>query len=191
MGRYLGDPIREPLELIVAALIYLNRGLQAFSDETIHERVRGPGPPLGPILARDARDLLAADLDREEMLGRMNLASAALRLPVAVLETIDANPTAAEEFDGLIDCDNWFWNDKAVQGRLPSLACCPEPLNAPSALAVVMLIRQDFGHGEKPKGTKGKSSRERCLNKTYRCRRVEAEQCLIGWALEKLQAAPK
>ena len=81
------DPARQPFELIISAMIYQRRALQAFDDERLHGLHRGSPAALDQILCREASALLETDLDSEEMVGQMHLSSAALRLPTAVYET--------------------------------------------------------------------------------------------------------
>ena len=49
-----------------------------------------------------------------------------------------------------------------------------------------MLIRNDFGHGEAPRGIQQGSGRQQLLDSLYRCRLFQAEQLLTSWILKKL-----
>lgn len=180
------EPIREPFELILAALIYHGKALSVFTEEQLHELVRKTPTPLSPILARNFKDLTAPDIEKEDMLGRMHLASAALRLPVAVLETIDANNSAEEDFQGLINKETEYWNEGKV--RKNWVGDCCGPISPRQALAVLLPLRNDLVHGEISKGQRRKNDpREKQLDDTHRCRVVNAQQELISWCLDKLK----
>ena len=131
--------------------------------------------------------MIDADLDHQEMVGQMHLASAALRLPSAIYEInrIASDPSLREFADETTE----YWREAALISQCIRLGCCSsgKSLGIRSALGAVVLIRNDFGHGEAPRGAqKVDSPRQERLNELYRCRLFEAQQRLISWALERL-----
>lgn len=56
---------------------------------------------------------------------------------------------------------------------------------APSQIVLMMLFRDEFSHGEEGSG-KGhwRRDRETTMTELHRCRVVEAQQMLVGWAFD-------
>jgi hypothetical protein len=81
------EAAREPLQLLIGALVYHRKALKGFSDSTLHETVRQDPALVIGLFSGDAATLTAA----LPAIGGMHLASAALRIPTAVLEVIDAD----------------------------------------------------------------------------------------------------
>jgi hypothetical protein len=181
------DPIREPLQLLVGALIYHRRALLGLDNTTLHEQTRYPTTDhLARTLELTPADFGAA-FDNSFMAATMHLASAAFRLPVAIYQANRLNPTTPTDFSPtLSNPEENFWIASAVQGHLPKPACCRQALTPLSALSVVMLVRQDFAHGEEAESSKRTRTRSEKLTQMARCRLVLAEQRLIEWALNKL-----
>jgi hypothetical protein len=128
----------------------------------------------------------------------MDLASAAVRLPVAVLEIVEALEAGAqssEPFGCLVARDTGYWREQELSKSVSTttLTCCGDgiSLDLESSLGVVMLVRNGFGHGEKDKRStsKRRTDREDRLNRTFRCRLIEAEQVLSEWILSKMSQA--
>jgi hypothetical protein len=60
--------------------------------------------------------------------------------------------------------------------------CAGRPLTYSESLVLLLLFREDFGHGEEGRGT-GSAKRE---YSTHRCRAFEAQRRLIEWGLNAL-----
>ena len=84
----------EPLQLMVGALIYHRMALEAFCDATLHDPVRQDPASLKDLLSLPGAALLEPATAKRAVMGGVHLASASLRLPTAILETIDARPKA-------------------------------------------------------------------------------------------------
>lgn len=213
--------VREPFQLLVASLYLQRRALDSFlACGEIHKAIRGVGNTAKPrdVLAIPP-DALVHCGDLPQVFGQVNLASASLRLPVAVLEAIEANSAIKPSFDAKallkyqrnaprttapIDfergtCANYL-------EEVGDLGCCSR--GAPSlAQAVTALLahRDDYGHGEvgrpfklpapPPETATGMDAwilgREACLNNLYRCKLVQAQHILIATALTGLERAPR
>lgn len=190
-GPPVTDAEREALELIRAAIVYARDGLHCFPDNRLHKlwrplRKKLPPPEFGSRLGVP-----------RAALAQMHLASAGFRLPVALQKTIEAHPPAAKSFGdlwgrgpkGLLD-----WRRPKMWSGFPNvkaLACCRSgPLGSTDdeklqhAITIVMVLRDDFGHGEEGDPSLGDYMRDRegVLNRLYTCRIVEAQTVLVAWA---------
>ncbi len=193
------DAAREPLQLMVGALVCHRKALEGFTDATLHESVPQDPALLKELLSLSGTALLEPAADRRPVVAGIHLASAALRLATAVLETIDARPAAREPFGRLLreeggrpydwsrgKCSDHF-DDPAIRQH-----CDGAPLNLATALVLLLLFREDFGHGEEGRGP-GTGKRERWIKErsvrmreTQRCRVFQAQRDLIRWGLEEL-----
>jgi hypothetical protein len=198
------EPSREPLQLMVGALVYHRRALRGFSETTLHESVRQEFSGTTDLLSISEIDLLDAGTDALPALGGIHLASGALRLPAAILETIEARPRARVHFEGLygeMQKDGSFdWGRGECSSLFGSRAfqthCEDSPIDLHAALVLLLLFREDFGHGEEGKGATGApaSGRRRWIEKRKsaldgisRCRVFEAQRLLIKWGLTTLE----
>src|SRR5262245_7900098 len=131
------------------------------------------------------------------VMGGVHLASASLRLPTAILETIDARPGARSAFQGLCLYDKddrpYDWDRKGCSKLFDDRAigehCNGFAPTLPAALVLLLLFREDFGHGEEGKGKEGRwvTERKAKLDQVRRCRAFEAQRILIEWGLEALE----
>jgi hypothetical protein len=172
---------REPLQLLLGALLYQRWALAGFEEDTFHAPIRRN--PAG----REIQDLAVGSgdplSDRHHVGATLHLASASIRFPAAIFKLVEF------DFAGLCGTD---WNRDAAGKLLPTLRSLGDckwgnPLTPPLAIAVVLLFRDEFGHGEE--GTGGgvwRREREQTVDSLYRCRVVEAQQTLARWAFDRL-----
>ena len=184
-----GRRTREPLELTIAALVYHERALWALDEDEVHDRVRGTLAPIRPVIELGDRGQIVGCHSATQMLARIDLASAAFRLPLAALKTCQARPSSSSELVGNIDPKTKDWKrGDLVTSAMFGKKCCDPTGGALAALAIVMLVRDDFGHGEAGmRSPRWRQVRRKLLNNTRRCRLIVAEQQLIGWCLERLR----
>jgi hypothetical protein len=191
---------REPLQLLIGALVYHRKALDGFSDSLLHDRVR-QDPTLMDALLSEREAALS---DAHSIIGGMHLASAALRIPTAVLETIDARLSTGTSFDEFLRSENgrpYDWNRGKCSELFenPSLSdhCSGTSLTCGESLVILLLFREDFAHGEegrvegrRPGNTKREywiKTRQERLDSIYRCRALEAQRLLIEWGLKTLR----
>ena len=191
-----GCPIEEPFDLTIASLLYQRTALASFHPDQLHKLIREDRA--ASIMDCSLSSFLELGANRPEFVGRMDLASAAVRLPVAVLEIVEALEAGAqssEPFGCLVARDTGYWREQELSksASTTTLTCCGDgiSLDLESSLDVVMLVRNGFGHGEKDKRStsRRRTDREDRLNRTFRCRLIEAEQVLSEWILSKMSQA--
>jgi hypothetical protein len=206
-GGWSDEREREAHQLLQAAVLYQAHCFAHFGA-VVHEKWRLPplGPRVGAYAGDDDELPFGLFLRPNETIGQMHLASAAMRLPVAMERTIAAKPKAARPFTGMPA----LWNGSAwLRGTLKDLFpavrllghCADRPLGATReerlgrSIAIVMVLRDDFGHGEigDPATVKAGQDtkdyvryRNDVLNDLYTCRIVEAQQELVRWATDCL-----
>jgi hypothetical protein len=196
------EPSREPLQLMVGALVYHRKALQSFSDEALHDLARQDPVLTADLLKLTGIGLLSAATDTLPVLGGIHLASGALRLPAAILETMEARPKARAQFGGLYDESDkdgpFDWNRGKCSELFGDRAfrehCEDSAIGLRPALVLLLLFREDFGHGEEGKGASGSSQRrgwiegrKSVLDGIRRCRVFEAQRLLIEWGLTTLE----
>jgi hypothetical protein len=191
---------REALQLVRATVLYQAHSFRHLG-ELLHKRWRLQAPP--PLVDgywnEEVDELPFGLFERPGvMIGQMHLASAAVRLPVALQKTIEAYPDSEQTFDGMWDRVGGDWcrkRIKAVFATLKRLDHCltkqlgmAEQERLQHALAIVMVIRDDFGHGEVGRGGPGsyKAQRKAVVDSLHTCRIVEAQQLLTAWTIERL-----
>ena len=187
----------EPLQLMVGALIYHRMALEAFCDATLHDPVRQDPASLKDLLSLPGAALLEPATAKRAVMGGVHLASASLRLPTAILETMDARPKARAAFDGLCRDDSqgrpydWKRGECADVFDDPAIGahCDGSALTLPASLVRLLLFREDFGHGEEGRGRMDRwvTEREGKFDEVRRCRAFEAQRLLISWALNALE----
>ncbi len=187
----------EPLQLLVGSLLYQRKALESFSDATLHEPVRQDPALLSGLLALPGDALVERATEKLAVMGGIHLASASLRLPTAILETIDARPRARITFQGLCSDDKggrpYDWARKGCSKLFDDPAigehCDGSALTLPAALVLLLLFREDFGHGEEGRGKEGRwvTERKSKLDQVRRCRTFEAQRLLIEWGLKALE----
>jgi hypothetical protein len=196
------EPSREPLQLMVGALVYHRKALGSFSDATLHDPVRQDPTLLTDLLSVPGAGLLDAATDARPVIGGIHLASAALRLPTAIFETLDARPAAQGPFAALLRRDpkngpyDWDRGKCSAAFDDPAIGddCGGRALSIQTALILMLLFREDFGHGEEGKGPIGSPGREKWikgrsgrLSEARRCRVFEAQRLLVQWGLSALE----
>jgi hypothetical protein len=156
-----GRGFREALELFCVCLMYQRNALQEYGNEVPHALLRGNSPHLNveknlsgtmdmeaPVFGRFSRP--------ERGRGHAHLASVSFRLPEAVLRTAaitysDISGTWPFEANG-VPAPTFNWSRKAGAdhfSRLKVLGCCQNGrLTHEQAAVIVILHRDDFGHGE-------------------------------------------
>lgn len=190
--KFAGDTnAREAFQLIHAALLYHLTG--SFGHELWRLSVEdqlvltGDRPPFG-LLGRPSGATI----------GRMHLASAAVRLPVMIEKVITLHPRGAAVFGPLWDVTKGQWQHRdsmvALFDDIRSLGHCEEKSlgddiseRLGAAVVIVHLIRDDFGHGELGTGGPYRTARGQVLDTVHLCRVVESQRVLIEWALEELE----
>jgi hypothetical protein len=121
--------VRESFELIESALIYHRNALAMYAPEAggLHRHLRVSTPAAPPSFPWTSKEPLFSEIapiaDVKLKLGNSFIASASLRLPVAVLKAIE---TSISPFGGLLSGDG-YWNLEALGGRfekLKKMGCC-------------------------------------------------------------------
>ena len=202
-----GESEREALQLLEAAVLYHANSLGHFGGDLLHERWRLP-PPLpiaGAYVGQELDELSFGHFyPANERIGQMHLASAAVRLPVALQKTIEARPGEHSTFGDL-----WGvrprqpkrpdWLREKIHKRFTNVKalhhCETRPLGATEeerlqhAITIVMVVRDDFGHGEE--GDSGPETymgdRSGVVDALHTCRLLEAQQLLVSWAIDRLR----
>ena len=199
---------REAHQLLQAAVLYQAHSLPHLGP-FLHEKWRLPPqlPIHGVYAGAEDDDLLPGGFPHpNEMIGQMHLASAAVRLPVALEKTIAVNTKAELPFRIAPE----LWNGSSWRrgglSRLFSAVrdlghCGDGPFGATRderlrrAMVIVIVLRDDFGHGEAgdPGATGNQNTRDYVtyrkdvLDDLHACRIVEAQQDIVGWAIEHLR----
>lgn len=173
---------REALELILAALLYERWALCGFDEGAFHLEIRENPSMTMADLAAGAADPLT---DRHHVGATMHLASASIRVPVALLQL--AKILGREtDFDGLYSKDDWP-RARACRylDEVRNLGHCSPGLTMPLAIVLVLLVRDEFGHGEEGSGVDHwRHDRGTTMSGLHRCRVVEAQQMLARWAFD-------
>jgi hypothetical protein len=190
---------RESFELIEAALIYHRNALAMYTPEDggLHRPLRASTPGAAPSFAWSSKEPLFSEIRKsaDVKLGNSFIASASFRLPVAVLKAIE---TSVAPFARFLNGDG-YWNLDALSTcfkDVKKLGCC-KTTTAPgtsrvtelkNAIAIVLVHRDDFGHGEVGFPHKGsyRTQREEILNSLYVCRILQAQRELSRWVLARL-----
>lgn len=172
---------REGLELILAALLYQRWALGGFDEPGFQLTIRDN--PLTMVqLVDGAADVLT---DRHHVGATMHLASASIRFPVAIQQIIRSLQRASE-FEGLYSHGQEPWPRARACRYLDEvrrLGHCSSGLTLPLAVVVLLLFRDEFGHGEEGNGEDHwRRDREATMTRIHRCRVVEAQQVLARWA---------
>jgi hypothetical protein len=174
---------REALELVLAALLYERWALDRFDEGAFHDRIRD-NPMTMAHLAAGAAD---PSTDRHHVGATMHLASASIRLPAA-LHQVAKILGRGNDFGDLYGPADWQ-RDPACGylDEVRQLGHCSRGLTISLALVLLMLFRDEFGHGEEGSG-KGhwRRDRETTMTGLHRCRVVEAQQMLAQWAFENM-----
>jgi hypothetical protein len=199
-GAWPSERAREAFQLVQAALLYQAHSFPHFGG-LLHHGWRLPPsvPRAGAYWNEDDALPFELFLRPNEAIAQMHLASAAVRLPVALQKTIEAYPGSEAPFGDLWGIPRGRrehdWLRLRIEDRFPhvrNLRCCAEgptlgatePEQFQRALAIIMVVRDDFGYGEEgdPQGSEYERARKRVLDTIYTCRIVEAQALLIGWA---------
>jgi hypothetical protein len=182
---------REPLQLFLGALLYQRWALAGFAQEDFHRQVK-ENPAGGEMADLAARDPLNPF---HHVGATMHLASASMRLPIAVSLVVDIRPATATEFDNLFAAGK---SERWPRGRacrqleaVRQLSHCSPGLTKPLAIVIVLLGRDEFGHGEDGEDSGGgqqhwRRDRLEVMTSLYCCRIVEAQQMLAEWAFGAL-----
>jgi hypothetical protein len=184
--RHAAGGAREGLELLLAALLYQRWALAGLEPRVFHLTTRDNPPLTMAQLVAGAADPLT---DRHHVGATMHLASASIRFPVAIQQII-RTVQRAPEFDGLYSQGQEPWPRARACRYLDEvrrLGHCSSGLTLPLAVVVLLLVRDEFGHGEEGSG-EGHwfRDREATLTGVHRCRLVEAQQMLARWAFDRL-----
>jgi hypothetical protein len=187
---------RESLQLVRAALIYQRNALEMFEEPELHDLLRLPAasvttagdwPPGDDVLF----PALMASPDLR--LGGIFLASASVRLPVAVLKAVELSASPFEEGEIRLLERESEWRRSTISGlfdKIKLLGCCEDgSLTLHEALAIAVVHRDDFGHGELGQpATEGgyKQRREAVLDTVRVCRLLQAQRKVCGWTLDRL-----
>ena len=185
-----GNKIREPLELVGAALTYSYNALQEIPTEILHNTAHG---------ATDYKDwkelgkpTFCENDSNNKLFGLMHLASSSFRIPsglyLAYEQYINQKPQdSLETFVREVKED---WDRKKLKECLidPSVKDCCEVNNlAPKfALSIILAHRDEFGHGEKADGKGWKTKRTECFPKIRICRIIESQLILAKHACKLL-----
>jgi hypothetical protein len=189
-----------------AAALYLAHSLLPLGG-ALHEswRLPPPVPRADPYWNEELDELPFGLFYRPSvMIGQMHLASAAVRLPVALQRMIEAHSGAEASFGELWDvpahdalaAPDWR-RPKMTKSFSTIMAlghCLSSPLGGTEeerlqrAITIVMVVRDDYAHGEEGYGPAGtyKATRKDVVDSLHTCRVVEAQQVLIAWAIERL-----
>jgi hypothetical protein len=169
------ESTREPLQLLVGALIYHGKALKAFGNATLHEPVRQNPAVMRDLLSLPGAALSDPTTEKLEVIGGVHLASASLRLPTAILETIEARPTARAPsktcartmrmVGSLIEAQKSapnYSDDQAVAEH-----CDRSTLNLPSALIILLSSERILATVRKERGarTDGSQNAQQSLPK--------------------------
>ena len=197
---------RESFELVRVALIYQRNALEMYSSEgELHKKLRPPEEGIQPASCLDGGELLPTFpnlmASPDPRLGGVFVASASFRLPVAVLKAVElsACPFQGQELRTWLK--DSYWNGNAVSevfDDVKQLGCCESPLGSAipgklcNALAIALVHRDDFGHGEVGHSDKGmgkyRKEREGVLDSLYVCRILQAQRELCQWTLARLKS---
>lgn len=190
LGRYPSGKSEEALQLLLGALLYQRWAIMALDEANFHGLVREnpAGSEMADLAAGKAGYVLS---DQSHLGATMHLASASIRLPLALSLAAETNPGSIAAFDGLFARGNeepWP-RDRAcryLEGA-KRLGHCSPGLGEPLALVIVLLARDEFGHGEEGSGHKHwRRERNEVMTTLHRCRIVDAQQMLAEWAFNAL-----
>jgi hypothetical protein len=197
---------REAFQLLRAAALYLAHSLPPLGG-ALHESWRLPPPvPRADAYWNEELDELPFGLFYRPsvMIGQMHLASAAVRLPVALQRMIEAHSGAEASFGDLWDVPSHDplappdWRRPRMTKSFSTIMalghCLSSPLGGTGeerlqrAITIVMVVRDDYAHGEEGYGATGTymATRKDVVDSLHACRVVEAQQVLIAWAIERL-----
>jgi len=203
-GEFATPDKREAFEFARTALVYHRNALDAFmppgftpaDEQRFHYAMRTPGRrstnnallhlPDDPIF----RNFTDPGTDAYKATGGPHFASAAVRVAVGVLAAIRINkatfPYTQPLKSGEIDWDR----DSAAGdfGPAKKLGHCANGVLSNAHAAVLVLVHRDnFGHGEVGAGKAYRSGREEVLDETPWCRLLEAQRVLIRWCLDEFK----
>lgn len=209
------DPIeREAFELLRAAVLYQFDAKHGFGGGIYHEKWRLPWRLVSEDYLEQFMDLeepymslLETSTSTNESVFQMHLASAAVRIPVALQKVIECRPPAATPF--LSPIPHWNlqrrdWDRGKMKARfdaVKSLGHCKDgPLGATfdeglqNAITIIFALRDEFGHGEAgdPKPGAGRElneyieGRRGVVDEVHTCRVVQAQEQLLKWGAERL-----
>jgi hypothetical protein len=162
-GGWSDEKEREAFQLLAAAVLYLDNSLPHLGS--LHKLWRPPPPSAQVGVCFTDDDSPVSLFSRpNETIGQMHLASAAIRLPVALQKTIEAHAGTETVFGDLWGTppDN---QTKRADWRRPSMShkfrkvktldhCAKGPLGQTEeerlqhSMTIITVIRDDFGHGE-------------------------------------------
>lgn len=187
---------REAFEFLRTALVYQRNALDAFDPIRLHEQMRPhERAKTNNTLLRLNEPLfrVLSNSDYKATAGPF-LASASVRVSVGVLATIRINRATFPDtpIKG-IDVD---WKRAEIEqrafGPIPVLGHCADgPLGSTrdevlgNAGVIVLVHRDNFGHGEVGVGDPYRQRREAMLDSLYICRLLEAQRVLIRWSLDE------
>jgi hypothetical protein len=170
---------REALQLTLGALLYQRWALDRLDERVFHLHIRDNPMTMEELVAGDPLT------DRHHVGATMHLASASIRLPAALHQVAKILRKEAE-FDGLYGSEDWP-RARACRylDEVRRLEHCSTGLTIPVALVVLLLFRDEFGHGEEGSGEDHwRRDRGTTMAGLYRCQTVEAQQRLARWAFD-------
>jgi hypothetical protein len=179
---------REPLQLVLASLLYQRWAIAGLDEGSFHSTVRDNPMTMADLVASPIDPLN----DRHHVGATMHLASASIRLPVGVHQAARLRQRGAD-FEGLYGQGNDEWpRGRACRylGEIQRLEHCGPGLTLPVAMVALLLFRDEFGHGEEGTGEEHwRRDRNETMKKLHRCRIVEAQQVLAGWSFNTMERA--
>ena len=184
-NRSSGGPGLEALELILATLMYQRWALAAFEEGAFHLTIK-ENPDV--TMADVATGSLPHLTDRHHVGAGMHLASASVRLPVAIHQIANICGNHAD-FDGLHSRQKEWVRARACRylDGVQHLEHCSPSLSRPLSIVLLLLVRDEFAHGEESSGEDHWfRDRQLTLTRVHRCRLVEAQQVLARWAFDSM-----
>jgi hypothetical protein len=193
---------RESFQLVRVALLYQRNALEMYDDTNteLHGPLRSPDSGVvSPLPWPDKTEPLFPNIMSlpQKMLGGVFVASASFRLPVAVLKAVELSADPFEDMKLLKREGDWHRATlQQFFKNVKSLGCCNGSSSLGSngserlrnAITMMMVHRDDFGHGEvgQPATDDYKRERERVLDSLHVCRTLEAQRELCEWTLKRL-----
>ena len=188
---------RESFELVAMALIYQRNAIEMYEEGTLHGALRTSEAGAGPSIPWPSGEPLFPKMmeSTDAKLGNSFIASASLRLPVAVLKAIES---FVSPFAPLLKGDG-DWSRAALAtffGTVKEMGCCDKASALGSSgserlrhsLVIMSIHRDDFAHGEvgHPPDGDYKKRRESVLDSLHVCRILESQRVLCRWTLKWL-----